>query len=437
MSAILLSRGVILSMCEDTPDPSQLREGWVGVVDHRIAMVSYSEAEAEAFRESYVGCEEIDCSGRVIMPGLVNTHTHVSMALMRNYAEDMELMDWLTNYIWRFEAEQSGDDIAAGARLGVAEMLLSGCTSFVDMYWSEHIIAGVVEQMGGRALLCEALLDGREELFVRDMDLLREATEGSRRVRCGVGPHAPYTCSPATLELARDYAQKYNLPATIHISETLDEKKIIDERYGVSPMEYVAERGLLSQSTIVAHAVYLSQTDIARMVDAGCSVAHNAESNMKLASGIAPVVEMLSAGVNCTIATDSASSNNDLDMFVEMRTASLLQRVTQGSATAMKSYDVLRMATVGGARAMGYSDLGQIREGALADIIVVDITKPHMRPRYNLFAALVYSVKSSDVCDVIVDGEVVVRDGVLTKGDIEQICDEAERRSFEIASKIS
>ncbi len=435
MTTILLSGGFILTMCEGAADPESLREGWVGVVDHRIAMVSYCEAEAEAFVERYAGCEVVDCRGTIIMPGLVNTHTHVSMTLMRNYAEDMELMEWLTSYIWRFEALQSDDDIEAGARLGVAEMLLSGCTSFVDMYWSESVVARVVEQLGGRALLTEAVLDGRVELFVEGMDRLREVCRGSRRVRCGVGPHAPYTCSPETLESVREYAERYDLPITIHLSETKEERSIIEERYGVSPVEYIDKSGLLTDRTIVAHAVYLEPSEIDHLAQRGCSVAHNAESNMKLASGVAPVVEMTRRGLRCTIATDGASSNNDLDMFGEMRTAALLQRVEARDATVMKSYEVLRMATVEGARAMGYDDLGEIREGALADIIVVDITKPHLRPRYNLFAALIYSAKSSDVRDVVVDGEFVVRGGELLRDDIESICDDAERRSFAIDAR--
>ncbi len=246
---ILLSRGMILTMCDDTPSPPQ--EGWVGIVDHRIAMVTHSEAEAHAGVERYSECDEIDCRGAVIMPGLVNTHTHVPMTLMRTYAEEMELMEWLTQYIWRFEALQSDDDIAAGARLGVAEMLLSGTTSFVDMYWSEHVVAGVVEELGARALLCEAVLDGREELFVRDMDRLREVVATSRRVRCGVGPHAPYTCSPTTLEVVRDYAQRYGLPITIHLSETATEREGIEERYGCSPTEYIDKYGMLTPQTVV------------------------------------------------------------------------------------------------------------------------------------------------------------------------------------------
>ncbi len=421
-------------MCD--AEPATPQEGWVGIVDRRIAMVAYSEAEAAAFVSQYADCEQIDCRGTVIMPGLINTHTHVSMALLRNYAEDMELMEWLTKYIWRFEALQSDDDIAAGARLGVAEMLLSGTTSFVDMYWSEHVVAGAVDELGARALLCEAVLDGREELFVEGMDRLREVTAESSRVRPGVGPHAPYTCSPATLEVVSDYAQRYDLPITIHLCETATEREGQVQRYGCSSVEYADRYGMLTPRTVVAHGIYLDDSEMDRLAEAGCSVAHNAESNMKLASGVAPIVEMVSRGVNCTIGTDSASSNNDLDMFSEMRTASLLQRVTTPSATVMKSYDVLRMATVGGAKAMGFDDLGVLRKGALADIVVVDITKPHMRPRYNLYAALIYSAKSSDVRDVIVDGEVMVRNGVLTRGDIEAICDEAERRSWAISERV-
>ncbi len=424
--AILLQGGSILPMSSQTPD---LRIGSIGVVADRIAMVAYEDRAAEErFVEQYPDCEVIDCCGCVVMPGLINTHCHVSMTLMRNYADDMELMDWLNNHIWPFESRQTDEAIQAGARVGIAEMLLGGVTTFVDFYWSEYAIAKVVDQMGARALLCECVLDGREELFVESMDRLRSVAESSSRIDCGVAPHAPYTCSPAALAVARDYAARYDLPLTIHLDETKDEVEIIKERYGSTPWEYLCREGIITDRTILAHSIYLEPEEIAQLALSGASVAHNVQSNLKLASGIAPIAQMARAGVNCTIATDGASSNNDLDMWEEMRTAALLQRVKESCATVMPAYEVLRMATVGGAKAIGRGDeLGFIAEGALADLIVVDTTKLHFQPHNNLVSALLYSAKASDVRYVVVNGDIVVRNGSLPNVDIQEICGEAQR----------
>ncbi|MFI3305392.1 MAG: amidohydrolase [Rikenellaceae bacterium] len=430
MSRILLSAGEILTMREATePTP---RRGWVGVEGNRIKMVSYDEGDAEAFR-SGGECREIDCSGMVVMPGLVNTHTHIPMTLMRNYADDMELMEWLTGYIWKFESKLSESDIESGTRVGVAELLLGGCTSFVDMYWSEYAIARVVREMGIRAKLTESILDGRSELFVRDMDRLREEAAGCSRISCGVSPHAPYTCSAATLEIARSYAERHNISLTIHLSETQSEIDTIRERYDQTPLEYLEKAGVVGEGTILAHCVYIEPEEMDRIAQSGAAVAHNAQSNLKLASGIAPIAQMSAKGVLCTLATDGASSNNDLDMWEEMRTAALLQRVKEMDATVMPAYELLRMATIYGAQAMGYDDLGTVEEGALADLIVVDTRGVHHRPRHNRVSTLVYCGKSSDVRHVIVDGELRVDGGKLVGVDIESICRDAEERCDRIA----
>ncbi len=427
------------------------RIGSIAVVDGKIEAIYYAaetaettetaaeitaEAEEETFLRQNPSCEIIECEGKAVMPGLINTHTHVSMTLMRNYADDMELMEWLTQHIWKFEAELSVEDIAAGARLGIAEMLLGGTTTFVDMYWSDFEIAKVVDQMGIRALLAESVLDGREGFFVRDMDRLREVSKDMSRVECAVGPHAPYTCSAATLALARDYAAQHNLPITIHLSETLSEQETIKERYGCTPAEYLDREGMLSERTILAHAIYLSDSDIELIASRGCSIAHNAQSNLKLASGIAPVVKYMRGGINCTIATDGASSNNDLDMWEELRTASLLQRVVEMDPAALDAYKTLLMATRYGARAIGRSDLGVLREGATADIIVVDLSAVHLRPRHNVVSSLVYCAKSSDVSDVLVDGVVRVRGGVLMGVDLESEIRDVEARCRRIVEKL-
>ncbi len=434
MSRILLAESEILTMREDAnPTP---RRGWVGVEGERIVMVSYDAEEAEAFAKGGE-CRVIDCRGMVVMPGLVNTHTHIPMTLMRNYADDMELMEWLTGYIWKFESKLSEADIESGTRLGVAESLLGGCTSIVDMYWSEYAIARVVKEMGIRAQLTESILDGRSDLFVRDMDRLRKEAEGCSRITCGVSPHAPYTCSAETLDIARSYAEKHNLAISIHLSETEFEVATIRERYDMTPLEYLEKAGIVKEGTILAHCIYLNPDEMERIAKSGAAVAHNAQSNLKLASGIAPISQMAENGVLCSIATDGASSNNDLDMWEEIRTAALLQRVKEMNPTVMPAYEVLKMATVNGAKAMGYDDLGVVEQGALADLIVVDTNALHHRPRHNVISSLVYCGKASDVKYVIVNGELRVDDRRIVGIDIEALCNDAEERCDRIIGELN
>ncbi len=435
--AILLSKGAILTMCDDTAAP--LKVGYVGVVGRDITMVSYEAESAAKFLADHPNAEVVECEGAVIMPGLINTHCHVAMTLMRNYADDMELMEWLSNHIWPFEAKLTDEDIAAGTRLGVAEMLLGGTTTFVAMYWREYKLAEVVAQMGIRALLTECVLDGREEQFVEGMDRLREVAEGCDRVMCGVGPHAPYTCSPESLKLALEYSKDHcELPMTIHLSETQFEGVTIKERYNTSPLNYIDGCGMLTSRTILAHSVYLDTEQIERVAASGASVAHNAQSNMKLASGVAPIAQMAKCGVNVTIATDGASSNNDLDMWEEMRSTQFLQRAVGLDALLLPAYEILRMATVNGARAIGMEgQLGVVKEGALADIIVVGTSAPHMRPRHNIISSLVYCAKASDVRHVVVDGVLRVRDRELIGENIEDICGDAEVRSQRIIRELN
>ncbi len=444
---ILLSNGEILTMSHSTATTPQ--RGWVGVEESKIALVTYDEAEAEAWVEGddiesiegEVNTEIIDCSGTIIMPGLINTHSHISMTLLRNYADDMELHEWLNDYIWPFESHLTTEDIYNGAQLAIVEMLLGGTTSVVDMYFNEHIIAKAVDELGARALLTECALDHlmTGDSFEQKADQLRKVCEGNDRIMAGVAPHAPYTCSPETLQRVVEYATRYNLPMTIHLSETSIEREMIEERYGLSPLAYLEKYGAVTPHTILAHAIYLTNEEISRIAQLGASVAHNAQSNMKLASGVAPIVEMIEQGVNCTIATDGTSSNNDLDMWEEMRTAALLQRVTKLSPTVMQPYELLWMATRGGAHAIGRNDLGAIEVGMTADIIIVDTTKPHMRPRHNILSALIYCTKASDVRDVmvggvfrVIDSEIVDKDGVPV--DVDRIIAAAEASANRIGA---
>lgn len=405
---LLLNNCTILPMTASPGEPLTFT-GSVGIEDNRITLVARDRAAAAAFRAAHAGVREIDCTGRVLMPGLINTHCHAAMTLQRSYADDIALMTWLNDYIWPFEAKQTPAEIALGAELGVVEMLLGGTTAFVDMYWSEAAIAEPVRRLGMRALLGACYLDSNMEVFERDLCEALEKTRDCDRVRIAVAPHSGYTCSPENLVYGKELARKYGLHYTTHIAETLDEGRIIRERYGRTPVEHLDALGVLDERTIGAHCIHVSDGDIAVLRDRGVAVAHNPQSNMKISSGVAPIERMRREGVCCTVATDGPCSNNDLDMWEEMRSASFLQKSATGDPCAMPAYEVLKMATVNAARAIGYDGmLGVVREGAIADLILVDLRKPHLCPVHDLVSNLVYCGKASDVETVIVDGELVV-----------------------------
>lgn len=434
--ATLFFNAQILTMT--SAEPSLLR-GAVGVVDNRIALVSDSTAEIAVFESQYPDAERIDCAGKVLMPGLINTHTHVAMTLQRGSGDDVELMPWLNNIVWPFEALQSDEDIEAGARLGIAEMLLGGTTTFVDMYWSETFVAKAVCDMGIRALLGESCLEGRMDSFEVNLPALVEAANASQGlVEAVVAPHAPYTCPPAILHRCVELAEKHNLSLMIHLAETLAEQQTIRELYDATPTEYLDSCGIIKPSTTLAHGVYLSAQDIEIIKSRGASVAHNPQCNMKISSGVAPVPSLLAEGVNCGLGTDGVCSNNDLDMWDEMRTASFLHKLTSQSPTTMPAYEVLRMATIGGAKAIGHAgELGVIALGALADIIVVDTSRPHYRPHHDLISSLVYCGKAADVELVMVNGVIRVAGSQLLGCDVEALCCDVEERSRAIFASMS
>lgn len=405
---LLFSHATVLPMTDSGP---RSFAGWVGVVGNRVALVTASEQAAAEFRASHPELREIDCRGKLVMPGLVNTHCHAAMTLQRSYADDIPLMSWLNDYIWPFEARQTPDDVALGMTLGIVEMLLGGVTSFVDMYYFENRCVEVAERMGIRAVLgCNYFDTNLEEVFRQVERAVGLAASGSGRVRIAVAPHSPYTVSPENLVRGKELADRYGLGLMTHIAETRDEIRIVRERYGCTPVEHLDSLGLLDRRCIGAHCIHVTDSDIGTLAARGVTVSHNPQSNMKISSGVAPVEQMRRAGALVTVATDGTCSNNDLDLWEELRTAAFLQKSATGDPTALPAWETLRMATANGARAMGYADgeLGVLREGALADLIVVDLQKPHLQPIHDVVSNLVYCGKAADVDTVVVDGRIVV-----------------------------
>ncbi len=425
MNKLLIINALILPMTER----DEIFTGSIGIVGDKIEFVSREPRALE-------GARVIDADGKVAMPGLVNAHNHISMSLLRSYADDLPLMTWLHDHVWPFEACMGREDVRAGAELGMAEMLLGGTTTSADMYWMDEAVAEAADRAGIRAVIGTSILDGKKDVFDRDFEALQKYV-GHPRITLMVAPHAPYTCSRETLEYARDTAENANLGLMIHVSETEDEQRIIAEKYGCTPVELLRDLGLLNDRTLIIHGVFLSDGDISILHEHGCSVAHNPQSNMKLASGIAPVSQLAKAGVNISIGTDGPASNNDLDMWEELRTASLLAKVATGDPCSLSAWEVLRMATAGGAKALGLEGVtGELREGLAADIILVEVEKPHYYPRANMIANLAYCGKAADVHTVIVDGQVVVEAGKLLTLDLHEVCREADRRFGEIKARV-
>ncbi len=295
--------------------------------------------------------------------------------------------------------------------LGIVEMLLGGVTSFVDMYYFEDRCVEVAERLGIRALLgCNYFDTNADEVLSRVGEAVRLAAAGSGRVRIAVAPHSPYTVSPENLLRGKELADRYGLHLMTHISETQDEVRIVREKYGCTSVEHLDALGLLGPKTIGAHCIHVTDSDIGTLAARGVTVSHNPQSNMKISSGVAPVERLRAAGALVTVGTDGTCSNNDLDMFEELRTAAFLQKSATGDPVALPAYEALRLATANGARAMGYADgeLGVIRTGALADVIVVDMQKPHLQPVHDVVSNVVYCGKASDVETVVVGGRIVV-----------------------------
>ena len=368
----------------------------------------------------------IDYQGAWIMPGLVNCHTHSAMTGLRGIRDDSNLHEWLEDYIWPAEAEFTPDMTTKAVKEALTEMLQSGTTTFNDMYNPNGVdIAKIYEVVKASKMRCyfsptlfSSELEKTDETIVRIRAII-ETIKGYQdpKFKVMVAPHSPYSCSRELLEASLDLAKEKNIPLHIHVAETQEESGIILKRYGKRPLAFLDELGYLDHKAVFAHGVELNEREIARLVDSQVTIAHNPISNLKLASGIAPVVQLQKAGVAVGIATDSVASNNNLDLFEEGRTAALLQKMKSGDASQFPIETALKALTLEGAKVLGMEDeIGSLEVGKQADFPVIQPQgKIHLQPQKNMLSHLVYAVKSSDVSDVYIGGEQVVKDGhVLT-----------------------
>ncbi|MDI6619569.1 MAG: amidohydrolase [Clostridiales bacterium] len=396
----------------------------IGIEDKKINYIGrYKEGMDDGYDRV------IDCDGKAVMPGLVNSHTHSSMTLFRNYADDLKLMDWLFKKIFPLEDKLDEEESYWGSALAQLEMIKSGTTAFCDMYFFMDKTAEVCKTSGMRAVLSRGLTGDDFDYRYKESEELYKKYDGScdGRIKIILGPHSVYTCSLSYLKKIADKSNESGIPLQIHLSETKDEVSNCKKKYGMSPVKLLDSIGALKQDTIAAHCVAVDDEDIEILQKRGVNVAHNPGSNLKLASGIAPVAKMEKKGINVSLGTDGAASNNNLDMLEEVRTASYLQKVNEDDPTALPVCDVLKMATVNGAKALGLKDVGTIESGMKADLIVLNTKKPYYYPRYNIKSAIVYSGNSSDVDTVIIDGNVVMENGKVLTLDEERIYYEVER----------
>lgn len=399
----------------------------------------------DAIQRQFTGAETIDATGHVILPGLVNTHTHAPMVLYRGLADDLALTEWLTKYIFPAEAKTvSPEFVRAGTRLAALEMIQSGTTTYTDMYYFEEEIARETKAAGLRGVLGQTIIQFPVADAKTPADALTRAEafitafKGDPLITPAVAPHAMYTLDAGTLTAARALSLRHGVPTLIHLAETRDEVKGAQEQFKTSPVGYLERLGFLGPGVLAAHAVWVSEAEIDVLRRRGVGVSHNPESNMKLASGTAPVVNYLNTGVAIGLGTDGAASNNDLDMFDAMRLASLLQKVQTGDPRVVGARSALEMATMGGARALGMaSQIGSLEPGKRADIIVVSMNAARQTPMYDPISHLVYTTRGDDVRTTIVNGRVLMRDRTMLTIDETAVLNDARAWAEKVRAAVN
>ena len=391
-----------------------IEDGGIAVVGGRIVAIG-PRAEIEA---GYRSRQRIVATGKVITPGLINGHTHVPMVLFRGLADDLDLQEWLTKYIFPAEAKNVTEEfVRIGTRLGLAEMIRGGTTTYCDMYYFEDAIADETAKAGVRGVLGETIIDfpvADNKTNAEGMAYVEKFVsrwKGHDLIVPAIAPHAPYTVSEAHLKAVRAFSDRTGAPIVTHISETKRELDDSVKEKGASPVAYLDRIGFLNQRVIAAHVVWPQGTDIAILKRRGVGVVHNPQSNMKLASGVAPVPKMLSEGVFVGLGTDGAASNNDLNMWEEMDTVAKLHKVFSGDPKVISAQQAFELATIRGAQALHMEkEIGSLETGKRADVLIIDRDTLNQIPLYNIYSDLVYATKAADVQTVIINGRIVMRD---------------------------
>jgi len=432
MSYLLVSGGKVLRPDLSVERADVLIDQDSGTIE-AVGEEARSDLPAEALGAS--SDDELDATGDLVIPGLVNAHTHVAMTLLRGYADDKPLDAWLQEDIWPVEAALTGEDVRAGAELGIVEMIKSGTTAFSDMYFHVPEIAAAVEEAGVRAVLGHTAVtvakddEGAREDLQESIDIALEldgAADG--RIKTTFQPHSLTTVGEEYLREFVPKAREADLPIHFHANETEDEVDPLVDEYDERPLEYADGHDLLGPETFVAHGVHVDEAEIELLADTETGVVHCPASNMKLASGMAPVQDLLDAGVRVGLGTDGAASNNDLDMFDEMRDAAMLGKLAAEDASAVDAASVVEMATRGSADLLGF-DSGRLEAGVNADLAVIDLDAPHLTPAHDLVSHLAYAARGSDVRHTVCDGDVLMRDREVQVFDEDVVRERASERA--------
>lgn len=419
-----------------------IEDGAVAVTGTNMVAVATRQEIDKAYRTE----TSLKGKNRILMPGLVNGHTHSAMTLFRGMADDLDLMHWLTNYIFPLEGQfVTAEFVAQGAELACWEMIRGGTTTFVDMYFYPEVIAGVVADCGLRAVIAAPAIDfpspgfkGWDDSFAAAEAFVSQWQNKNERITTAFGPHSPYTVSADHLREVAVSARRLNAPVSMHIAEAAAETATIKDKYDTTPLLHVADTGLLDTTLIAAHMVHLNSEEIKLIAGKQVGAIHNPTSNLKLAAGIAPLTEMLAAGVLLGLGTDGAASNNDLDLWEEMRLAALLHKQQQNDPKAIPAQTALELATRRGAAAIGLGDsIGQLKPGMRADMIQVSLDSPRLAPMYSAISHLVYVVDSNDVVMTMVSGQVLMAEGKVKTLDGAKIKAAADIKAKQIAAAIA
>lgn len=382
----------------------------------------------------------IDARGKIMLPGFINTHTHAAMTLMRGYADDMPLNKWLENKIWPFESKINAEDIYWGSSLAILEMIKTGTTTFADMYFAMDRVADIVEESGIRAVLAAGLIEANdgEKGLTEALDFaLKYDQKADNRITTMLAPHAPYTCSKNYLIKIKELAAKNKLGVHIHLSESKKEINDFLKAHNKSPIEFLADFNFFDNHILAAHCVHLVEGDLKILKTNQINVAHNPMSNAKLANGIAPITKYLKNNINVALGTDGVSSNNSLDMLKEAKMASYLQKIKTEDPTAIDTTEILKLLTLNGAEALNLANLGRIKEGYKADLLLIDVQNDSFyTPHHNNLSNLFYAADSRSIDTVIIDGAIVMENKELKTLDQEKIYYEVEKRSQKIANNL-
>jgi len=402
-----------ITIITQNPKRQIIKKGALVIEKDRIKAVGQSQKIEKKYRKR--AKKVINGQGKVVLPGLINTHTHLAMTFLRGYADDLPLEDWWFKYVYPIESKFTANHVYWGSLLAMLEMIKSGTTCFTDFYYYQDQVARAAYQIGMRGVLGCAVLDAPTFYFKTPAQALKNASLIIKRysdndlVNVSLAPHMFQTTSLKTYQECKKLAEENDLLLTTHLAETRQEVNYCLKKYKQRPIEILAKAGILDQKTILAHGCWLTKKEIKILAQSGASIAHCPVSNMKLASGVMPLIEMLGVGVNVGLGTDSACSNNNLDMFGEMKTAALLHKVYQLNPTLANAQTIFDMATINGAKALGLAEeIGSLEKGKKADLIILDFRQPHLIPYYNIVSHLVYAAKGSDVETVIIDGKIVM-----------------------------